>query len=209
MKTVYNYQLRNKPICTIILVAMNVIIFLRLSFFGMTEDAGFLLNHGALYVPYVLEQGEYYRLITCMFLHFGFDHLMSNMIMLVAIGWSLEHEIGRIKFLVVYIVSGLAGNLASMWWDVHTGSYAVAAGASGAVFGLIGALLCIAINNHGQVGNISGRGLLFMAVLSLYYGITAGGVDNAAHIGGLLTGYLLSILLYRKRNGKCSESSWN
>lgn len=209
MKTVYNYQYRNKPICTIVLIALNVVIFFGLSFLGMTEDPGFLLNHGAMYVPYVLEQGEYYRLVTCIFLHFGFDHLMSNMIMLAVVGWNLEFEIGRIKFLIIYFISGLGGNLVSAWWDIHTDYFAVSAGASGAVFGIIGALLYIAIRNHGQLGNVSGRGLLFMAALSLYYGFTAGGVDNAAHIGGLLMGFVLSVLLYWKRKSKRSESSWS
>lgn len=204
-----DYRYQKRPICTIIIVAVNVIIFFVLSFFGMTEDAEFLLGHGAMYVPYILELGEYYRIFTSMFLHFGFDHLMNNMVMLLVIGWNLEPEIGKIKFLLIYIVSGLGGNLLSAWWDVHIRAYAVAAGASGAVFGIIGALLYIALKNQGNVGTVSGRGLVVIAALSLYYGFTAGGVDNAAHIGGLVTGFLLSFLLYRKRKSKRSENSWS
>ena len=192
-----------------IIAGMNIAVFFVLSFRGMTEDAGFLLENGASYAPYILERGEYYRLFTSMFLHFGFEHLMNNMLMLLVIGWNLERELGKIRFLLIYLLSGLCGNVLSLWWDVHTGSYAVAAGASGAVFGIIGALLYVAIRNHGRVGNVTGRGLLFMAVMSLYYGFTSEGVDNFAHIGGLLSGFLLAVLLYWNTKRKRSGNVWN
>ena len=137
-----------------------------------------------------------------MFLHFGYDHLFNNMVVLVAMGWNLELEIGKIKFLIVYFISGLAGNILSAWWDILTGSMAVSAGASGAIFGIIGALLYVAIRNRGRIGEISGKGLVFMVVLTLYYGFTSGGVDNMAHIGGLTAGFLMGVLLYRKRKDK-------
>ena len=194
-----------KAPCTVLLVAANVIVFLVLSFQGMTENAGFMLQHGAMYVPYVIGKGEYYRLFTSMFLHFGYDHLFNNMIALAAMGWNLELDIGKIKFLIVYFVSGLAGNILSAWWDIQTGSMVVSAGASGAIFGIIGALLYVAIRNRGRIGEISGRGLVAMVVLTLYYGFTSGGVDNMAHIGGLAAGFLSGVLLYRKRNDKYSS----
>ena len=115
---------------------------------------------------------------------------------------SLEPEIGKIRFLLIYLGSGLMGNLVSAWLDVSQGSYAVSAGASGAIFGIVGALLYVAIRNHGRVGEISTRGLVLMAGLSLYYGFTAQGVDNAAHIGGLISGFLLAVLTYWKHKPK-------
>ncbi len=189
----------NAP-CTVLLAAINVIVFIVLTSQGMTEDGAFLLEHGAMYVPNVTEQGEYYRLFTSMFLHFGFEHLMNNMVVLVLIGWNLELETGKVKYLIIYLVSGLGGNILSAWWEILTADYAISAGASGAVFGLIGALLYAAIRNHGRIGEVSGRGIAFMILVSLYYGFTSSGVDNTAHIGGLVTGFLLGILLYRKRN---------
>ncbi|GFI50687.1 rhomboid protease GluP [Lachnospiraceae bacterium] len=191
----------NAP-CTILLAAMNVIVFIVLTSRGMTEDGAFLLEHGAMYVLNVTEQGEYYRLFTSMFLHFGFEHLMNNMVVLVLIGWNLEMEIGKVKYLIIYLISGLGGNLLSAWWEIQTADYAISAGASGAVFGLIGTLLYVAIRNHGRVGEISGRGIVFMIIVSLYYGFTSSGVDNMAHIGGLVTGFLLGVLLYWKYNRK-------
>ncbi|MCI6059946.1 MAG: rhomboid family intramembrane serine protease [Dorea sp.] len=191
-----------KAPCTVALIAVNVIVFLFLSFRGMTEDGMFLLEHGAMYVPYMIEKGEYYRIFTSMFLHFGFDHLLNNMVILAAIGWNLEYEIGQLKFVILYLFSGLGGNLLSAYWDIRVGDYAVSAGASGAIFGVIGALLYVAIRNRGRIGDISGKGLVFMIILSLYYGYSSGGVDNMAHIGGLIAGFLLSVLLYRKKNRK-------
>lgn len=191
-----------KQKCTILLIAANVIVFFVLSFSGMTEDAQYMLDHGAMYVPYMMEGEEYYRLFTSLFMHFGFDHLMNNMVMLGVIGWNLEYEIGSIKFMIIYLVSGLSGNILSAFGDMYIGEYAVSAGASGAVFGIVGALLYVAIRNKGQIGNISGRGLVFTTVLSLYYGFTSSGVDNLAHIGGLAAGFILGVLLYWKRKRK-------
>lgn len=191
-----------KAPCTVLLAAVNVIVFFVLSFQGMTENAEFMLQHGAMYVPYLVGKGEYYRLFTSMFLHFGYDHLVNNMIALVAMGWNLELEIGKLKFLIVYFVSGLAGNVLSAWWDIQTGSMAVSAGASGAIFGIIGALLYVTVRNRGRIGEVSGRGLAFMVVVTLYYGFTSGGVDNMAHIGGLAAGFIAGVLLYWKRNYK-------
>ena len=190
---------QKKQPCTIVLVGVNVIIFFALAFQGMTEDPVFMLEHGAMYLPKVLGEGEYYRLLTSMFLHFDFHHLMNNMIMLGLLGWQLEQELGKFKYLVLYFLSGLGGNLLSALVEIETGNLAVSAGASGAIFGVIGALLLIALRNHGRVGDLSGRGIAFMIFLSLYFGFTSTGVDNMAHIGGLICGFVLSVLLYRKK----------
>lgn len=189
---------QKKAPCTIALAAVNIIVFLILSFQGMTEDAGFMLEHGAMYTPDIIYAGKYYELFTCMFLHYGFEHLMNNMLALVLLGWQLEHELGRVKYVLLYLLSGLAGNLLSLSVDLYTEEYAVSAGASGAIFGIIGALLYIAVRSRGRVGSVSGRGILFMMALTLYHGFTSGGVDNSAHIGGALAGFVLAVILYRR-----------
>ena len=185
---------QEKAPCTVLLILANIIVFFVLTAKGMTEDAEFMLGHGAMYVPYIINRGEYYRLFTSMFMHFGFDHLANNMVMLLVIGWNLEGEIGKIKFLIIYFLSGLSGNILSALWDMQTGDYAVSAGASGAIFGIVGAILYVAIRNRGR---------------SLYYGFTSGGVDNFAHIGGLVSGLVLAVLLYWKRKRKYRESAWD
>lgn len=200
-------QNKNWWTCNNILIGINVIVFLGMSLFGMTEDAEFMLQHGAMYAPYVVEGHEYYRLCTCMFMHFGFAHLVNNMLVLFIVGQYLEEELGTIKYLVVYMAAGLGANILSLCYDVYTGNYAVSAGASGAIFGIIGAMLYVVIRNRGQVGTLTSRGLIIMIALSLYLGFTSTGVDNLAHIGGLVTGFIMAMLVYRKRRKRYSEYS--
>ena len=194
-----SWMYRRKAPCTAALIVVNVAVFIFLSFGGMTEDAYYMLRNGAMYLP-LLQQGEYYRMFTSIFLHFGFSHLVNNMLMLGVMGWQLELVVGRIKFLIIYFAAGLGGNVLSALAELRTGDYAVSAGASGAIFGIIGALLYIAVRNHGQIGNVSGQGILIMVALTLYYGFTSSGVDNFAHIGGLAAGFVLAVLLYRERD---------
>lgn len=194
-----SWMYRRKAPCTAALIVVNVAVFIFLSFGGMTEDAYYMLQNGAMYLP-LLQQGEYYRMFTSIFLHFGFSHLVNNMLMLGVMGWQLELVIGRIKFLIIYFAAGLGGNVLSALAELRIGDYAVSAGASGAIFGIIGALLYIAVRNHGQIGNVSGQGILIMVALTLYYGFTSSGVDNFAHIGGLAAGFVLAVLLYRERD---------
>lgn len=193
--------MRRKPeaICTAALIAVNAAVFLALSLFGDTEDPAFMLRHGAMYEEYVIRGREYYRLFTCLFLHFGIEHLLNNMVLLGALGWNLEAVTGKARFLAIYFGSGLAGNLLSLFFNRASGENVVSAGASGAIFGLMGALLYVVIINRGRLGRLTGRGMLFMAALSLYFGFTSTGVDNLAHIGGIVTGFLLAVVLYRRR----------
>ena len=212
--------MRRKPeaFCTTVLIVINVAVFLILSMLGDTEDAAFMLQHGAMYEPFITEGQEYYRIFTCMFLHFGITHLMNNMVMLGALGWNLELEIGKLRFIIIYFLSGIGGNILSLIAAIsagddsvgemvadamekvsNDGESAVSAGASGAVFGLMGALLYVVIANRGRLGQLSGRGMIFMVVLSLYFGLTSSGVDNMAHIGGLICGFIFAVILYRPK----------
>ncbi|HJC35027.1 rhomboid family intramembrane serine protease [Mediterraneibacter glycyrrhizinilyticus] len=193
--------MRQKPeaICTVALIVINIAVFFILTMFGDTEDAVFMLQHGAMYEPNIIEGHEYYRIFTCLFLHFGITHLLNNMVLLGALGWNLELEIGKVRFVIIYFASGIIGNIVSLFYDLTLEQPAVSAGASGAIFGLMGALLYVVIANRGRLGRLSGRGMLVMVILSLYFGLTSTGVDNLAHIGGLVSGFLLAVLLYRRK----------
>ena len=193
--------MRRQPqaVCTTGLIVINVLVFFLLSLRGDTESGYFMLQYGAMYEPLVTDGHEYYRFITSLFLHFGIQHLLNNMVMLGALGYQLENEIGRIKFLLIYFISGIGGNLCSLYWNVSHGEQVISAGASGAIFGLMGALLYIVAVNRGRLGRLSGRGMLIMVALSLYFGLTSSGVDNSAHIGGLICGILITVLLYRRK----------
>lgn len=186
-----------RPVINIILVVINVAVWSILELFGDTQDALYIVEYGGIY-PQLLLEGEWYRLFTAMFLHFGAEHLANNMILLAAAGGRLEAAAGPIRYLIIYIGSGLAGNLLSFYIRIQTGDYAVCAGASGAVFGIIGALLWVAVRNKGKFEGLTTKGLLFMIALCMYYGITSAGIDNWAHAGGAAGGFFLCVLLYRK-----------
>ena len=194
------YKIKDKAYVNIALIAVNVLIFLYFELIGDTEDTMFMIMHGAVYEPLVVLRGEYYRLFTSMFLHFGASHLVNNMLVLFVLGERMEQVLGHVKYLIFYIVSGIVANIISIM--VHMGSAyaAVSAGASGAIFGVVGGLVSVVAVNHGQLDGLTNRQLGFMIILSLYHGFTASGVDNWAHIGGLFSGFILSIFLYRRKH---------
>lgn len=193
---------RRKPVCTIVLIIINAAIFFALSYGGMTEDGMYMLEHGAMYAPKLMENQEYYRIFTSMFLHFGFEHLMNNMVTLGIIGRYVEPLVGKVRFILIYLLSGLGGNLLSLAGEILFSDYVISAGASGAIFGLTGALLCLTILNRGHIAGITKQGMLLMIGLSLYNGFVSEGVDNLAHIGGLLSGFLCTFLLCFQRYAK-------
>ena len=104
--------------------------------------------------------------------------------------------IGKIRFLLIYLLGGIAGNVVSLLLELKTQEFSVSAGASGAVFAVMGAMIYIVIRNKGWLGDLSMRQILVMAAFSLYFGFTSSGVDNAAHIGGLLAGFVLAVLFW-------------
>ena len=183
---------------TISLIIINVIIYLILEFLGATENATFMIQYGAVYPPLVTERGEYWRFFTATLMHFGFDHLLNNMVMLGAAGQMLENALGKIKYLVLYFSAGVGGCVLSYLQMIHSGEYAVAAGASGSIFGIIGALAWILILHKGRYATLNGRGMIIMILISLYYGVSTGDVDNWGHIGGFVMGFLISIIFYRR-----------
>ena len=188
--------LRTRGKAVLGLAAANILVFIWLSLKGSTLNTSFMLEHGACYTPLILE-GEYYRLFTGMFLHFGLVHLLYNMVCLVALGDLLEKEAGTLRFLAIYLLGGVAGNVLSLALDLQgfRGGYAVSAGASGAVFAVIGGVLWIVIRRKGQFGRISLQRMMLTVVLMVLQGFTESGTDNAAHVGGLVAGLVLAALL--------------
>lgn len=190
---------KKKPYITIGLIITNIIIFILLEWNGNSLDAEYMMEMGAVYPEKIQKDGEYWRLITATFMHFGFSHLLNNMVLLGTAGQILERALGTIKYLILYLLAGIGGSTLSYAQMIHSGDYAVAAGASGAIFGIVGALLWVVIRNKGHYETLTGKGLIAMIVLCLYYGISTGGVDNWGHIGGLIGGFLVSILFYNRK----------
>ena len=180
------------------IIIINVLCFLYLELQGSTENAGFMLAHGAMFAPLVVDHGQYYRLVTSVFMHFGVSHLMNNMLVLFVLGDNLERALGHVKYLIFYLLCGVGANLVSMTVNLMMGSLSVGAGASGAIFGVVGGLVYAVGVNRGRLEDLTSRQLGVMILLTLYHGFASMNIDNAAHIGGLAAGILLGILLYRK-----------
>lgn len=177
-------------IFSILFVILNIVLFLICTFTG-----NLLYNKGAFYVWSIIVDKEYYRFISSVFLHYDIQHIFNNMILLFFIGRIIEKQVGHIAYLFIYLLSGIGGNLVSALWEWKTEAYSVSVGASGAVFGLTGALFVLVIFHKGRLEQIRWQGVILMIVLSVYNGFTTNNINNAAHIGGLLTGIILTILV--------------
>lgn len=189
MKTILSWK--EKPFISVLLVAVNVLIFLLCTFTGEM-----LYNVGELSPADIFDAGQFYRVVSAMFLHADIYHLVNNMLLLAGLGFMLEDEIGHISFLFLYFLSGLGGQAVSLIHKVYAGEWYVSSiGASGAVFGLVGVLLAVVLCFSGRMRNITWQRVLFVVFYSLYSGIRASNIDNAAHIGGFLTGLLLGLLV--------------
>jgi len=174
--------------------AVFVIALVNLLFFLLELVGGFssstLLKLGAQYGPLV-DRGQYNRLITAMFLHGGVLHLFFNMYALVYLGTIIERVYSTPKFVVAYFLSGAVGNIATQIFYHDT----ISIGASGAIFGLVGILFSAGRRSDMPyyIRPITGAALLPMIVFNLFLGFAAGNINNAAHIGGLLTGIALGL----------------
>lgn len=190
-------QRKRVPVNTII-IALNIFVFLIVEMTGSSLNSRHLLRWGAAGTLDIAQNHEYYRIVTSMFLHFGIQHLGNNMLVLLFIGDCLERNVGKWKYFFIYMLGGIGANYFSFFLEMRKGEYVVSAGASGAVFAAIGALIYVVLRNKGHVENFTVKQLAVMAFLSLYHGIASAGVDNAAHFGGLFCGFFLAILLYHK-----------
>ena len=195
MKGCMLQELKKEPV-TAALMLINLIVFVFVEATGGSQDTMHMIECGAAYTPYILEQGEYYRIFTCMFLHFGMEHLANNMLVLFVLGQRLEPILGKIRFLVIYLLGGMGGSVVSLLMDLKGQEFFISAGASGAVFAVMGAMIYVLLRNRGRVADLSAKQILIMAAFSVYFGFAAGGVDNAAHLGGMACGFVLAALLY-------------
>ncbi|HLH03971.1 MAG TPA: rhomboid family intramembrane serine protease [Bryobacteraceae bacterium] len=174
-----------------IILAVNVVVFVSMLLSGFDPDRATLsklLGWGADYGPATIGRGEWWRMVTSMFVHLGFMHVLFNMLVLVQIGPFMERLLGNVGMLIVYLVSGIAGALCSLAWN----PYIVSAGASGAIFGLYGALIGFLVLRRDSIPKAALANLMKGAVVFLIYnavwGVLHSGTDLAAHIGGLLGG---------------------
>lgn len=183
------------PINTILII-INIAVFLFVDFTHSSGNWEWLLECGALYHPYVLEKGEYYRFLTSMFLHSGVQHIAGNMLMLWFIGGILEQTIGKLRYILIYFISGILAGITSVGYNMLIGNVPICVGASGAIFGVVGGLVYVVCVSRGKGVNLTPRQIILFAVLSLYSGVANETVGNAAHFGGFVSGLLLTAGLH-------------
>jgi rhomboid protease GluP len=175
----------SRPIVTWVLLGIIAIVFVGETLAGGSTNTDVLIRLGAK-VTTLVADGQYWRLFTSMFLHIGIAHLFFNGYALVVIGTELERLFGYGRFLAIYVLSGLLGSLASYAFVPN-----LAAGASGAIFGLIGALAAFFLLHRerlGRWGRTRLANIAFLIVINLFFGFTQPGIDNLAHLGGLVGG---------------------
>lgn len=188
------------------LIAANVLIYLAVSALSVSQGVpwnvalvnqiGEIIERGAL-SPAEISQGEWYRLLTSIFLHSGFVHLAFNMVALYFLGTFAEEAFGQWRFFTLYVLSGLSGGVAYLYYQLLFGSLdSSAVGASGAIFGLLGSILGYALRR----GTFSWqnpliRQLLILLAFNVYLGLSIGNISNTAHMGGLVGGFVFGWLM--------------
>ncbi len=180
---------------TLAIIGVNIAVFLLMAVKGvniMQPETQDLLDWGANFKPLTLD-GEWWRLITACFLHIGILHLAINMYSLFSVGILLENMLGRVQYVIAYFVCGLSGSAASLWWHEAT----VSAGASGAIFGMFGLFYAWVITSH-LIPDAEKKAQLTSAAtfigFNLFIGLS-GRIDNAAHLGGLVAGIIIGLLV--------------
>ncbi|WP_205685210.1 rhomboid family intramembrane serine protease, partial [Peribacillus acanthi] len=184
-----------RPIFTMFFLTIQIVLFLLMELTGDSENMKTLVEYGAKYTPFIL-QGEWWRLITPMFVHIGLLHLIMNSFALYYLGAEVEKIYGSLRFFIIYLYAGFAGTLASFLFNDS-----LSAGASGAIFGCFGALLFFGWKQPKLFFRKMGTNIIVLIAINLALGFTLSGIDNAGHIGGLIGGFLISLAIGVPKKG--------
>lgn len=182
------FSMKN-PFITYSIILICIVLFVAMYIFGAgSTSIKTLIDFGANAVAYT-KAGEYFRLFTTIFLHAGIIHLICNMYSLYVLGPQIESFYGKLKYLIIFILSGISGSLLS---TAFAGSNTLSVGASGAIFGLLGAILYFGYHYRVYLGNVLKSQIIPLIVINLAIGFFLTGIDNFAHIGGLIGGIFAS-----------------
>lgn len=187
---------QDQPRFTYIFIGIQIFIFLLMELFGSSRNTFILILFGAKYTPLILE-GQWWRLITPMFLHIGIIHLLMNSMALYFLGTTVERIFGRFRFLFIFLLAGFMGNVASFVFSPQS----ISAGASGGIFGLFGALLFFGLVHPRPFFRTMGANIITLVGINLLIGFLPG-IDFAGHLGGLVGGFLAAAIvsLPREKN---------
>lgn len=184
------------PIVTYLLIALNVILYVIPV---LTNSYDVIINNFCVYGP-LIKAGQYYRIITGAFLHGGILHLAFNCYALYVIGSQLESYLGKVRYLIIYLFSAVTASLFSMIFNSNP-----SIGASGAIFGLMGALVYFGYHYRVYLGNVLKSQIIPLILFNLLIGALSTGIDNFAHIGGLIGGLLITSALGIKYKSSTSQ----
>lgn len=186
------YINRNKIVVTYVIIAINLIVYAVMTVFGRINgwSQGVQLWVFGAKINELINMGQYWRLFTCMFLHVGLPHLLCNCYAIFIYGPVVERIYGRVRFIIIYIIAGLMGSLLS-----YVMTPVASAGASGAIFGLIGCMFYFRQKNREAFSKIFGINLFIVLGLNLFLGFVQSGIDNWGHIGGFLGGFLAAYVV--------------
>lgn len=180
-----------KPRLVYILLLVNILMYLFLEINGGSGSIETLIKYGAKYNPSILIDGEWWRIVSSMFLHIGLIHLIMNMIAIYYLGTLVERIYGSFRFFIIYMLAGIGGGLASFAFTTN-----VSAGASGALFGLFGALLFFGLIYKRLFFRTIGMNLLILIGINIVFGFLVPQIDNSAHIGGLIAGFIAAAIVH-------------
>ena len=185
---------------TLAIIGLCILMFLITTFTGGSNNAYNLYRFGASLRQAIVNDKEIWRLITCCFLHAGILHLLVNMYSLFIIGSQIETYMGKVKYLIIYLISAISGSLMSIIFNEN-----ISVGASGAIFGLLGSLLYFGYHYRVYLGTVIRTQIVPIIILNLGIGFMFNGIDNFAHIGGLIGGYLATMAVGVKGRSKTSD----
>ena len=175
---------KRESVVTWLLIVLNLMVYALVALQGNPEDPLVLLKYGAKWAPAIFS-GQWWRFLTAPFLHFGIFHLGMNLYALYSIGQQVEYLAGSLRFFLIYLSAALWGVLGSLYFSPQS----ISAGASGAIFGLVGSLLCFALLYRHAVRPGALQHLVLVIGLNIFLGLLIPGIDNFAHIGGLVAGF--------------------
>lgn len=176
-----------QPLLTYAFLSAQILLFILMTFNGGSTNTNTLIEYGAKFNPFIVS-GQWWRLIMPMFLHIGWMHLLINSVVLYFLGIQLENYFGHLRFGLIYLLSGFAGNVASFAFNSS-----ISAGASTAIFGLFGASLVLGkIYPYNPVVQQMARNFVVLIGINLVFGFLDSSIDLSGHIGGLVGGYLIS-----------------
>lgn len=176
------------------LILCNIIVFILYKYFNEC-----ILEYGVMEWSAVAFDHQYYRFITSVFLHFDWEHLISNMMILFLAGNFVERYFGSFRYITSYLICGLAGSMLSFYFQIGGDTIVWSAGASGAIYGILGILAVLLIRTKGKLAQVQGPGLFILVVGSIFQIYQNFGTDNWAHLGGLAAGVIIGIVLKKKR----------